>query len=129
MAKKRRSIGPTYRPTYSTAPRKSPLGKILFIIATILAVLFGALNYLTPAVSGFLFLLGLIVGLLNIQNTETKDFLMTGAILIVVMAVGQKPIQSLPTDVPFDILYSIMIVILPAVVIVALKEIFRLAKD
>ncbi len=126
MAKKNRSMS---RGGFNTAPRKSPLGKILFIIATILAVLFGALNYLTPAVSGFLFLLGLIVGLLNIQNTETKDFLMTGAILIVVMAVGQKPIQALPTDVPFDILYSIMLIIVPAVVIVALKEIFRLAKD
>ena len=126
MAKKMRSMS---RGSFSAVPRKSPLGKILFIIATILAVLFGALNYLTPAISGFLFLLGLIVGLLNIQNTETKDFLMTGAILIVVMAVGQKPIQALPTDVPFDILYSIMLIVVPAVVIVALKEIFRLAKD
>lgn len=120
---------PMARSTYSTAPRKSPIGKILFIIATILAVLLGAFNAITPAVSGFLFLLGLIVGLLNIQNTETKDFLMTGAILIVVMTLGQKPLQALPTDVPFEILYSIMLVILPAVVIVALKEVFRLAKD
>ncbi|HLD05732.1 MAG TPA: hypothetical protein VJG90_08485 [Candidatus Nanoarchaeia archaeon] len=129
MAKKRRSMGPAYRPMYSSAPRRSPLGKILFIIATILAVLFGAFSYLTPAVTGFLFLLGLIVGLLNIQNTESKDFLMTGAILVVVMSIGEKPIRALPTDVPFEILYSIMLVLVPAIVIVALKEVFRLAKD
>ncbi len=126
MAKKMRSVP---RGGFNAAPRRSPIGKILFIIATILAVLFGALNFLTPAISAFLFLLGLIVGLLNIQNTETKDFLMTGAILIVVLAVGEKPIQALPTDVPFNILYSIMLIIVPAVVIVSLKEVFRLAKD
>ncbi len=127
MAKKK--VSSMSRAAYAGAPRRSPVGKIIFIIATILAVLFGALNYLTPGVAGFLFLLGLIVGLLNIQNTESKDFLMTGAILIVVMAVGEKPIRALPTDIPFDVLYSIMLVIVPAVVIVALKEIFRLAKD
>ena len=98
-----------------------------FLIGFVLAVglgLFGALNttmiYILAAI-------GVIVGLLNVTEKEVTPFLMSGAILIIVSALGQGVMQNILYA--SNILDALMALFVPATIVVAVKHVFDLARD
>ena len=70
--------------------------------------------------------LGLIIGLLNISEGETQKFLMAGVILVIVGALAGNMFASIMYLT--DIFNNLVALFAPAVVVVALKSVFEMAK-
>jgi len=76
-----------------------------------------------------LILLGLIVGFLNVTGRETTPFLLAALALVIVSWMG-GPIFNLGwLTILQSVLNAIMIFVIPATIIVALKAIYALAHD
>jgi len=103
------------------------IGAWAFLIGVILAVVLGLLGTVSSTVSTILVVIGLIVGLLNVADEETNPFLMSGAVLIIASAFGGSIIsQDLPSV--GRVLGALMLIFVPATIIVAVKNVFSLAK-
>lgn len=110
------------------------IGHWAFLIGLILAVIVGifSLGQYQAIALVVVFLLGIIVGLLNITASEVSAFLTSGAILVIVSYLGGQVISQAAADsLPWlvGILNSILTLFVPATIIVALKAVFALAKD
>ncbi len=107
------------------------LGKWAFLIGVIIAVGLGlfssALETWTGTLTITLVIIGLLVGLLNIGDKEVTPFLMSGVVLIIASAFG----GSIMSDVPYvgSVLDALLVVFVPATVIVAIKNVFSLARN
>ena len=114
------------------------IGDYSFIIGVIIAVVLGlATSQLGSAAAwlwSLLVLLGLVVGFLNVSGKETKEFLWVAVALVVVAYAGSAQINSW-SNVQFigqylkGIFYSILAFVVPASVVVALKDVWMLAKS
>ncbi|QQG49626.1 MAG: hypothetical protein HZB70_02380 [Candidatus Berkelbacteria bacterium] len=95
------------------------------IAAIVLAVSPGGAEapWVTPTMAG----LGLVIGFLNISARETTKFLVAGIALLVV---GSGGVQSLPWVGGYmdAILWNITQFVAPAILIVALKAVFEMAR-
>jgi hypothetical protein len=101
------------------------LGSWSFLIGVILAVVFGFLGSVTQ-VTTILFVIGIIVGLLNISDEEAKPFMMAGVVLVIVGTLGQSVVSTVAR---LDgVLQALTIIFVPATIIVALKSVFSMAK-
>lgn len=107
---------------------KQLIGSWAFLIGVILAVIFGVI----PTVQNsewaviILFVLGIVIGLLNITAKETQSFLMAGTVLVIVSYFGGEG-----TNVVSWIggIFSAMnLLFVPATIVVALKSVFGMAK-
>lgn len=107
--------------------RSNLLGSWSFLIGVILAIILGAIGAVDGVIAAILVVLGIIVGLLNITASETHQFLIAGAVLVIVVALGKDVL----TVIPFigNILEAILVMFVPSTVIVALKSVFSLAKS
>ncbi|MFH1770281.1 MAG: hypothetical protein ABH828_01870 [archaeon] len=105
---------------------KRSFGSWTFLIGTLLALLFGLIG-VTETVSWLLVVLGLVIGLLNITDKETQSFLMAGAILVIVSALGMDAMKVIP--VLGNVLNAMLLLFIPATIIVALKSVFQIAKE
>jgi hypothetical protein len=102
------------------------LGSYAFIVGIALAILAGA-GVKAPLVVPVLAVLGLVVGLLNVSQKETVNFLVAAIALMAASAsVGPIPIVGAAIS---RILVNIAIFVAPAAVVVALQNIHLLAKD
>ena len=114
------------------------IGNYSFIIGVIIAVVLGLSASKMPpgAVSwlwSLLVVLGLVVGFLNVSGKETKEFLWVTVALVVVAFAGSAQVKSweeVQWIGPFlkGIFDSILAFVVPASVVVALKEVWELAK-
>ena len=113
------------------------IGNYSFIIGVILAIVLGLfaqfLGSAQPWLWSLLVVLGLIVGFLNVSGKETKEFLWVTVGLVVVAFAGSTQIdkwQSVKVIGPFisDVFNSILAFVIPSSVVVALKEVWQLAK-
>ncbi|MEK6863163.1 MAG: hypothetical protein AABW53_00515 [Nanoarchaeota archaeon] len=109
------------------------LGAWSFLVGLVLAVLLGV--GLTGPYAGqmlwVVFLLGLVVGLLNITSQETSAFLTSGTVLVLVSFLGANvlgSVQGAGVDVLVGVLQSILTLFVPATIIVALRAAFSLAR-
>lgn len=105
------------------------VGSWAFLIGLILAVVLGIFQVggLTQGVTYLLVVLGIIVGLLNIAGDEVEPFLMSGVVLVIVGTLGQSVVQVIPM---LDrILQALTLLFVPATIIVALKNVFSLARN
>lgn len=109
------------------ASGKDILGKWAFFIGFILAIVLGLLGPITGTWLIVLVIIGLLVGLLNIGDKEVTPFLMSGIALIIASALGGTVMSSV--DVISSVLDALLVVFVPATVIVAIKNIFTLARD
>ncbi len=106
---------------------KKMMGSWAFLVGVILAVVLGAVSSINGLVAAIFVVIGIAIGLLNITAKETKQFLMAGAILVIVAALGQTVMGIIPA---FGRMMSGMLIIfVPATIIVALKSVFLLAKE
>lgn len=116
-----------------TSSKVKKFGAYAFLIGIIIALISGILMlFIEPVViTSLLILLGLIVGFLNVTDTEVKDYLITAVSLVIVTALGGTSIADLAIIGPIlaQILHAIMIFTIPATIVVALKEILSLAKN
>jgi hypothetical protein len=104
------------------------IGAWAFLIGVVLAVILGLLgkNVVTGIWAIILVVLGIIVGLLNIGSTETKEFLLAGTALVVVGALGGQTLMGV--DYLGSVLQALVILFVPATIVVALKSVFAIAK-
>ncbi|MBU0615354.1 MAG: hypothetical protein KJ601_04640 [Nanoarchaeota archaeon] len=112
------------------------IGHYSYIIGVILAIVLGlASPYLGSAqvwLASILVVLGLVVGFLNVTGKETKDFLIVSAILIFTIYAGNSAMQLGAVEVIGsyikDIFVQLMAFIVPATVVVALKDVLSMAQ-
>ena len=104
------------------------LGSWAFLIGVILAVVlgFGFEGDFKETITLTLILIGVVVGFFNVADREVSPFLMSGAVLVVVSSLGGEVFSDL---VYFNgILQALLILFVPATIIVAVKNVFSLAK-
>ena len=106
------------------------LGHYAFVVAVLLAIVAG----LVPGLQGnasvvwTLVVLGLVIGLLNITERETTEFLVATVALILVGSAGLGEIGQLGLTIN-AILTNVQAIAVPAALIVALKAIYALAQE
>ena len=111
------------------------IGNYAFIIGVILAVVLGlvSLGELTPMLASLLVVLGLVVGFLNVTGKETKEFLLVATVLIIASALGEagSTLGGVDTIGPYlrGILGNVIAFVVPATVVVALKDIWSLGQN
>ena len=108
------------------------IGAWAFLIGIVAAVTLGAFNaQVTQAtqdiVIWILIFLGILVGLLNITNKESSGFLLASVSLVIVSYFGKTILMIIP--VLGSILGSLLILLVPTTIIVALKSVSEMAKD
>ena len=131
MAKRRRA-------SRSSTPAKSSrmsgahmLGSWSFLVGVVLAVLLGLgfTGAYQTTMLWVVFLLGVVVGLLNIAHDEVGAFLTGGTILVLVSFLGvQVGVFEGVAPVIGNVLKGILTLFVPATIIVALKSVFVLAR-
>lgn len=109
------------------------IGSWAFLLGVVVAIIAGALlpdKSTTPTVTSFLVLLGTIVGLLNVTTKETNSFLLASVSLVLVTALGGSVVSGVVSVGQYlgSMLDSILVFVVPATIVVALKSIFSLAE-
>ena len=74
-----------------------------------------------------LVVLGIIIGLLNVNHKESSGFLLAGLALVVVSFFGQATLSIIPQI--GSVLSALLVLFVPAVIIVALKAMFVISRD
>ncbi|VVB79826.1 Uncharacterised protein [uncultured archaeon] len=103
------------------------IGSWAFLVGVILAVVLGLIGNLAGNWLIALVIIGLIVGLLNVADSETMPFLMSGAVLIIASAFGGSVLADV--QIISNVLSALLVIFVPATVIVAIKNVFVLAHN
>ena len=108
------------------------IGAWAFLIGIVVAVTLGVFSaQVTSAtktnVLWVLILLGIVIGLLNITNKESKNFLLAALALVIVSYFGGTILKIIP--IIGSVLGSLLVLFVPTTIIVALKLVFEMAKD
>lgn len=110
---------------------KNLIGAWAFLIGVVLSILIGLFSvYLGSKITiilGILVVLGIIVGLLNVKGKESSKFLLASLALVIVGYMGQGVLSIIPQI--GAILSALLVLFVPATIIVALKNVFDIAKD
>lgn len=102
------------------------VGSWAFLVGVVLAVVLGLIGAVSANWVVVLAIIGLIIGLLNVADNEVEPFLMAGAVLIIASALGQGVMMQVP--ILDAVLTSLLAVFVPAIIIVAVKHVFVLAR-
>jgi len=104
------------------------IGQWALVIGIVVAVLvgIGVSGTLTETAIMVLIVLGLVIGLLNVASKESSAFLLAAVALLLVSSLGKNVVGVIA--VVGSILDAIMAVVVPATIIVALREVFEIAK-
>lgn len=103
------------------------LGGWAFLIGVILAVILGAIGRVNDISVWVLVVIGLIVGLINITEKEATPFMMAGAVLVIVSALGGNSLSSI--RLLGNIFSALMTLFVPATIVVAIKTVFGYARS
>jgi len=108
------------------------IGSWSFLVGLILAVLLGLgfTGKYQATMLWVVFLLGIVVGLLNITGKEVSAFLTTGTVLVLVSYLGVS-VGVFDAVAPMigNVLRGVLTLFVPATIIVALRAAFVLAKQ
>ena len=107
------------------------VGSWSFLVGLVLAVLLGLgfTGAYQTTILWVVFLLGIVVGLLNVTTTEVGGFLTSGTVLVLVSFLGvQVGVFDAVAPVIANVLRGILTLFVPATIIVALRSVFVLAK-
>jgi hypothetical protein len=109
------------------------IGSLAFLVGVVLAIVagvftaIGEIDLLSPTVTIILLVIGLIVGLFNVTAKEVSPFLMSGIVLILASVFGAQLMAQV--DVINSVLLALLMIFIPAVIIVAIKNVFSIAKN
>ncbi len=115
------------------AKKTNLLGSWAFLIGVILALVIGIFSGLEIAdlnsqlMTSIMIVIGIIVGLFNITGKEVGSFLMSGVVLIIASVFGLSMMAQVP--VASAILAALLLIFIPATIIVAIRNVFSLAKN
>ena len=114
------------------------LGSYSFIVGVIVAIVLGvaspqlgvqAVTWLTS----LLIVAGLVIGFLNVTGKETKEFLIVSVALVIVAFAGKDLVSLENVEIIGNylqgIFQSVLAIVIPATIVVALKDIWELAKE
>ena len=106
------------------------VGFWLFLLGIVLSILAGFWP-LGPGLTSVLIVLGLVVGFLNITSGETTSFLLAVVSLVIVNSFGGNVLGSVQVvGAPLArILNAIVVFVVPATIVVALRAIYSLAHE
>ena len=115
---------------------KDTLGKWAFILGVILAVVLGLFGAAVGGMQGWLVslltVLGLIVGFLNLSGKNAEKFVFAGLVLVIATymggASGTLANVALIGQYLGGVFDAILLFVVPAVVVVALKDVYDLAQ-
>ena len=114
------------------------IGHYSFIGGVIIAIVLGlvpagTLGGAAPWLTSLLVVLGLIVGFLNVAGKEVKEFMLVAVVLIIAaFAVGASDILGgVQTIGPYlaGILAQVLAFVIPATIVVGLKEVWVLGQN
>jgi hypothetical protein len=107
----------------------STVGSWAFLIGVLLAVILGFAGG-SSTWTLVLVVIGLIIGFLNVTASETEPFLMSGAVLIIASSLGQTTLGA-AAEWPWleGILEALLAIFVPATIVVAIKNVFSLARN
>ena len=103
------------------------VGKWVFLIGVLIALVIGLMSVNDSRVTIALVIIGLVVGLFNISGSETASFLMSGVVLIIASAFGGDVFSIVPQIQ--GVFVALLSIFIPATIIVAIKNVFSLARD
>ena len=109
----------------SMAPSMEAIGHWVFLLSVFIAIVAGVLAGANVTIVWVLVILGLIVGLLNIQTTDIHGFLV--ATLVLIVAAGSLNVLPVVGNYIGTILQYIVIFVAPAALVVALKAVYSFA--
>lgn len=111
------------------------IGPWAFIIGLLIAIVSGGLIKPTQLMIWFLAILGLVVGLLNITESETSHYLLA----TIAFLVSSSSLTTVITGIPIigqelgsyiaPIVTNIVIFIAPGAAVVALKALYAISRD
>ena len=104
---------------------KGNIGRWAFLIGLIIAIIIAIFGLSTNLLIA-LVIIGLIVGLLNVTEKEVTPFLMSGTVLIIASFFGKDIMMSVP--IASSILDALLVLFVPATIVVAVKNVFNIAK-
>ena len=106
------------------------VGFWLFLLGIVIALLAAFVN-LNGVLVTVLILLGLLVGFLNVTADETTPFLLAVVALVVVNTFGGNILQGVEVVGPNlqAFLNAVVVFVVPATLVVALRAIYSLAKN
>ena len=108
----------------------SKYGSWAFIVGLGIAILAGLFNAeVSSTVALVLVVIGVVVGLLNVTEKEATPFLVAAIALLATSSAAAMGVVPLVGDRLLAALNAVGVVVAPAAVIVAVKEIYGLAKD
>src|SRR3989344_964079 len=112
------------------------LGSWSFLVGLLLAVLLGVglTGPYATQMYWVVFLLGVVVGLLNITSQETSAFLTAGTVLVLVSYLGADVLGSAAqagfgVNLLVSVLNSVLVLFVPATIVVAVRAVFGLARN
>ncbi|MBM3247577.1 hypothetical protein FJZ17_03520 [Candidatus Pacearchaeota archaeon] len=115
------------------AKKSNLLGAWAFFIGVVLAIIVGVLSGLEvvslgdTVVLSVLSAVGVIVGLFNVTGGEKTPFLLSGISLIIASVFGMSLMALVPALA--GILAALLAIFVPATIVVAVKNVFGLAKN
>ena len=110
------------------------IGSWAFLIGLLLAVIFGVIGFESgllglqgQTIIYILVAIGIIIGFLNVAGKEVQPFMMSGTVLIIASALA----GSMLTSIKYigGIFGALLLIFAPATVIVAIKNVFQLARN
>lgn len=107
-------------------------GIIVALILGLVSPVVESINPALPAIlTSLLILAGIVVGFANITEDETRDYILYVTALVIVLSLGGSTLGQVQRIGPYleSVLGSLMTFVLPSVIIVGVRAIFRLAKD
>lgn len=111
------------------------IGYYSFVIGAILAVILGLATTSLGAAKAWLVallvILGFIVGFLNVTGKETKDYMLAALVIVLVANFGGLAVLgnvNLIGDYLKGIFESLLAFIVPALIVVSLREVLMLSK-
>jgi len=114
------------------------VGRYSFILGVIIAIILGLALPIGYAVQSWLtsilVILGLVVGFINVQVKQSKEFLLVATILVIVSGLGGSAFSAIGEVILIGrflsgMLNGILIFVVPAAIVVGLKQIQELAKS
>lgn len=103
------------------------VGSWSFLIGVLIAIVAGFWE-LNEVITAVLVVLGLIVGFLNVTGKETTPFLLATVSLVIVAKFGGE-VLFFVSPILQGIFKAIIVFVVPATIIVALKAVYALASD
>jgi uncharacterized membrane protein len=102
------------------------VGSWSFLVGVVLAVIFALTGVYSEVIMWILVVIGIIVGFLNIADEESEPFLISGAVLIIASAFGRDILGI--SELFRRVLEAMLLIFVPATIIVAIKNVFNLAR-